>query len=79
MGTDKRKWSDLTPTQQRLIVVAGAVEAVLTTVALRDLGRRPASAVRGSKLLWRLACVVQPVGPIAYLSLGRRPGPGVGA
>ena len=66
------KWSDLTSTQQRLIVVAGAAEVVLTTVALRDLRRRPASAVRGPKALWRLACVVQPVGPIAYLVVGRR-------
>jgi hypothetical protein len=72
MGTNKKKWSDLTPTQQRLIIVAGAAEAVLTTVALRDLGRRPASGVRGPQLLWRLACVVQPVGPIAYLVVGRR-------
>jgi hypothetical protein len=73
MGTSNKKtWSDLTPTQQRLIIVAGAAEAVLTTVAMRDLGRRPASAVRGPKLLWRLAGVVQPVGPIAYLVVGRR-------
>ena len=72
MATNKKKWSDLTPAQQRLIIVGGAVEAVLTTVAMRDLGQRPASAVRGPKLLWRLACVVQPVGPIAYLVLGRR-------
>jgi hypothetical protein len=73
MGTnDKLTWSDLTPTQQRLIIVAGVAEVVLTTVAMRDLGRRPASTVRGPKLLWRLACVVQPVGPIAYLVVGRR-------
>jgi hypothetical protein len=51
-------------------VVAGAVEVVLTTVALRDLARRPAAQVRGPKPLWLLACVVQPVGPIAYLTVG---------
>jgi hypothetical protein len=68
---NKVKWSDLTSTQQRLIAVAGAAEVVLTTVAMRDLHRRPASAVRGPKLLWRLACVVQPVGPLAYLVVGR--------
>jgi hypothetical protein len=73
MGTnDKLTWSDLTPTQQRLIIVVGVAEVVLTIVAIRDLGRRPASAVRGPKLLWRLACVVQPVGPVAYLVVGRR-------
>jgi hypothetical protein len=68
----KKKWSDLTPTQQRLICVAGAVELVLTTVALRDLAERPAEQVRGPKALWRLGAFVQPVGPIAYLTVGRR-------
>jgi hypothetical protein len=28
--------------------------------------------VRGPKGLWALGCFVQPVGPIAYLTLGRR-------
>jgi hypothetical protein len=68
-----KKWRDLTPVQQRAIVVAGVAEVVLTTVALRDLARRPAAQVRGPKPLWLLACVVQPVGPIAYLTVGRGP------
>lgn len=68
----KKSWSDLTPVQQKAIVVAGVVEVALTTYALRDLGRRPREAVRGPKLLWRLGTFVQPVGPIAYLALGRR-------
>lgn len=68
----KKKWSDLTPTQQRALVVAGAVESVLTAVALRDLRRRPAAEVRGPKPLWALALFVQPVGPISYLTVGRR-------
>lgn len=58
---------------QRAAIVAGAaVELVLTTTALVDLARRPASQVRGSKALWALGCFVQPVGPVAYLALGRR-------
>lgn len=68
----KRRWSDLTGTQQKAIVVSAAVEAVLTTVALVDLSRRPAAQVRGPKPLWALGCFVQPVGPVAYLVLGRR-------
>ena len=68
----KKKWSDLTPTQQKLVIAAGAVEAALTTYAMRDLASRPQSQVRGPKLLWRLACFVQPVGPIGYLVAGRR-------
>ena len=68
----KKKWSDLSPAQQRLVVVGAAVEAVLTTIALVDLVRRPASSVRGPKVLWALGCFVQPVGPIAYLAVGRK-------
>lgn len=67
-----RRWSDLTSTQQRAIAVSAAVEVVLTTVALVDLARRPAEQVRGPKPVWALGCFVQPVGPIAYLLLGRR-------
>ena len=69
----KRQWSDLTGTQQKVIVVSSAVEAVLTAVALVDLRRRPAAQVRGPKALWALGCFVQPIGPVAYLVLGRHP------
>lgn len=68
----KKRWSDLTPRQQRLIGAAAVVEVVLTTVALRDLARRPKVQVRGPKAVWALGCFVQPVGPIAYLTVGRR-------
>lgn len=61
------------PAGQRVAIATGAaVELVLTTVALVDLARRPAAQVRGSKALWALGCFVQPVGPVAYLTLGRR-------
>lgn len=67
-----RRWSDLSTQQRTAIVVVGAVEVVLTTVALVDLARRPRELVRGPKALWALGSFVQPVGPIAYLALGRR-------
>ena len=69
---DNKKWSELTATQQRLIIAGGVVEAVLTTAALVSLVRRPSKAVRGPKALWLAALVVQPVGPIAYLAIGRK-------
>jgi hypothetical protein len=50
------------------------VETAFTATALVDLARRPARQVRGPKQLWLLGCFVQPVGPLAYLTLGRRPG-----
>lgn len=69
----KRKWSDLSPTQQKVTAMAGVLEVVATTAMLVDLARRPASTVRGSKALWRTLSVVQPVGPLAYFAFGRRP------
>ena len=71
----KRKWSELSPVQQKAITVAGVVEVVATTAMLIDLARRPASQVRGSKALWRTLSVVQPVGPLAYFTVGRVDGP----
>jgi len=70
-GKSTKKWRDLTPVQQRTIVVAGVAELVMTSIALRDLAKRPSAQVRGPKALWLLACFVQPVGPIAYLTVGR--------
>jgi hypothetical protein len=68
----KQQWSDFSGGQRAAILVGSAIEVVLTTVALADLARRPRAQVRGPKSLWALGCVVQPVGPIAYLALGRR-------
>jgi hypothetical protein len=71
--SEKKSWADLTPTQRSAIIAGGAVELVLTVVAFRDLMRRPSQAVRGPKLLWTAAFVVQPFGPLGYLAFGRRP------
>jgi Phospholipase_D-nuclease N-terminal len=68
----KKRWSDLSPSQQRAVKVGGAIEAVMTVAALRDLARRPAEEVRGTKIAWVLAFFVQPFGPITYFALGRR-------
>lgn len=71
----KRRWSDLSERNRRLIVVTGAAEAVLKIAALVDLRRRPADQVKGSKKVWAAAIVlVNSVGavPIAYFLLGRR-------
>jgi hypothetical protein len=68
----KKQWSDFNEGQRAAILVGTAIEVVLTTVALADLARRPRVQVRGPKSLWVLGCIVQPVGPIAYLAFGRR-------
>ena len=68
----KKKWSELSPAARRAIVVGGVLEAVVTSIALRDLIRRPAREVRGPKVLWALGFFVQPFGPLLYFRAGRR-------
>jgi Phospholipase_D-nuclease N-terminal len=69
---DKKQWSDFSGGQRAVILIGSAIEAVVTTVALADLARRPRAQVRGPKTLWMLGCIAQPIGPIAYLAFGRR-------
>ena len=68
----KKRWSDLSPGQRTAIVLGATAELVMTTIALRDLARRPANQVRGWKPLWVVAFVVQPIGPVVYFLVGRR-------
>lgn len=68
----KKQWSDLSPAARTWMVLAGIIEVVLTTTALRDLRKRSADTVKGPKWMWVLICLIQPVGPPAYLLLGRR-------
>ncbi len=68
----KKQWSDFSGGQRAAILLGSAIEVILTSVALVDLARRPPAQVRGPKPLWALGCIVQPVGPIAYLAVGRR-------
>jgi hypothetical protein len=48
------------------------VEATLAAAAWTDLALRPAQFVRGRKLWWALAILVNFAGPIAYFHWGRR-------
>lgn len=67
-----RRWDELTQTQQTALLVMGSVEVALTATAFADLARRPQSQVRGRRLWWVFGILVQPVGPIAYLTTGVR-------
>jgi hypothetical protein len=73
--TARTKWNDLQPRTRRLIVAAGAVDALLKIAALIDLARRPANEVRGSKARWAAALTLtNSLGtvPLAYFAWGRR-------
>ena len=71
----KRRWSDLSRRQRVLLLLGAAFEGALKISALRDLRRRPADEIRGSKKLWATALVLANSAgavPIAYFRLGRR-------
>lgn len=68
----RKQWSELSGAQRATIVVGGALEVVVTAYCLRDLARRPASEVNGSKAAWYPVLALQPVGPLAYLRWGRK-------
>jgi hypothetical protein len=67
-----RRWSELSRRQQAAALTLGSVELALTVTAAADLYRRPRGSVHGPKALWWPAILVQPIGPVAYLLLGRR-------
>jgi hypothetical protein len=67
-------WRELTSRQRQAMMVRGALQLGLLAAALNDLGRRPASQIRGPKPLWIAVCFANYLGagPTAYFLLGRR-------
>ena len=73
---ERKRWSDLSERNRRLLTITAVAEGILKVAALIDLKRRPASQVRGPKWLW--ATVLAVVGsagilPLSYFVFGRRP------
>lgn len=68
------RWGTLSSRTRKMIIAAAVAEGCLKTAALVDMKRRPASQVRGSKLLWIAAVLVNSagLGSLAYFFFGRR-------
>jgi hypothetical protein len=62
----------MTDKQKRTLVVALIIHVIVLNLTWRDLRRRPASAVRGNKRIWRLASMANTSGSVAYWLFGRR-------
>ena len=69
----RRRWSDLSPTQQTAVLTLVSVQLSLAATAWADLATRPADTVNGGKTRWALIIAVSFVGPLAYFRRGRRP------
>lgn len=62
----------MTDKQKRVLIAALIVHVIVLNLTWRDLRRRPASAVRGKKRMWRLASMANTSGSVAYWLFGRR-------
>jgi hypothetical protein len=67
-----RDFRALSPVKQAAIVAITAWNWWLSATAELSIQRTPAEHIRGPKLLWRLACLSNTVGPLAYFRFGRR-------
>ena len=69
----RRRWRDLPAGVRRRTAVAAFVQVALLAGATLGLIPRPASHVHGGrKWPWFPVLLVNPVGPLAYLVLGRK-------
>ena len=63
----------LSPARRLGVSILMVISLGLIASAQRDIQRRPADQVRGSKLIWRLVCL-NALGAFVYLRWGRRDG-----
>ncbi len=71
MSQTTKQFKERSPAQRLWVLALIAVSLGLVAAAERDIQRRPADQVRGSKLLWRLVCL-NAVGSVSYFRWGRR-------
>ena len=73
--TRKKKWNELSPIARFGTIAAAIVQLSLLVAAQTDISRRPSAQIRGSKAMWRLATLVNFIGPATYFAFGvkRRP------
>ncbi|HEY1331175.1 MAG TPA: hypothetical protein VGH10_06850 [Actinomycetota bacterium] len=75
---NRRRWSELSENQRRLLQIAAFAEGILKLVALVDIKRRPAAQIRGPKWAWATSITVLSsagILPISYFLFGRRKQP----
>ena len=69
---NRTKWKDMPPQARFGMALVGAIQLTLLFAAQRDISRRPAEQIRGSKTMWRLATLINFIGPASYFAFGRK-------
>ena len=65
------RFKALSPVAQAAVVGRTAWNLWLIVTAQRDLQHRSDDEVHGPKLLWRLVCLTNTIGPLVYFRWGR--------
>jgi hypothetical protein len=73
----KKAWKDLSPAAKFGTITTAAVQLSLLVAAQTDITRRPANQIRGSKAMWRVATLINFVGPGSYFTFGVKRHPAV--
>ena len=73
-NAQKKTWKELSPMAKFGTISAALVQLSMLVAAQRDIARRPAEQIRGSKALWRVATLVNFVGPGSYFTFGVKRG-----
>jgi hypothetical protein len=68
----KKSWKELSPMARVGTIAAATVQLALLVAAQRDISRRPAEQIRGSKALWRAVTLINFIGPGSYFAFGRK-------
>ena len=73
----KKAWKDLSPAAKFGTITTAVVQLSLLVAAQTDITRRPANQIRGSKAMWRVATLINFVGPGSYFTFGVKRHPAV--
>ncbi|MCB1838543.1 MAG: hypothetical protein KDH99_13100, partial [Alcanivoracaceae bacterium] len=72
MTNKKQKLSELSVPARIGIVVGGTLQVTFAFLAFWDLGHRTAAEIRGPRLAWVPAILVNWIGPAAYFLFARK-------
>lgn len=60
------------PVNKPVLVIGLAVHVTAATLTWRDISRRPADRIRGTKTAWRIASAVNTIGSVGYWLVARK-------
>ena len=68
----KKTWKEMPPAARFGTVLIGIAQMALMVAAQRDISRRPAELINGPKAAWRMAALINFIGPMGYFIFGRK-------